>query len=325
MNPQQLIAPGELFASSWAFMMKHWKMLGSIIAVPVVCVILAELVGFVSLFVFSGNILEMVAVSVVLFVIYIFALVLAISMYPAVINAIHRLSTEENPILSIKGQYIFGLKKFWSVVLVLIIAFLSTYGSFGLLIVPGIIFMVYALFHLFTLIVDDKRGLSAFSASFDLVKGQWWATFGRVMLLAAVIVGAALCFEFISFALSVLLGPLAFVVVIVCLVLLEIAMAIYGSTYMYKLYTSLKSLRPADAPTSTTIKPWTIAFMIIGVFVFIAYVFVMASIALSSAQIALQRSMQSQLNDPRFQAEFQRALQQEAASSTGSQSGSMMQ
>ena len=56
-----------------------------------------------------------------------------------------------------------------------------------LLIIPGIIFSVYYSFAVYAFFFEDKRGMDAIKRSKELVKGYWWAVFGRVIFFALII------------------------------------------------------------------------------------------------------------------------------------------
>ena len=56
-------------------------------------------------------------------------------------------------------------------------------GSYTLLIIPGFVLSVLLSQIIFTLIVDGKKGLSAFLSSWQLVYGRFWQVLGRLALL----------------------------------------------------------------------------------------------------------------------------------------------
>ncbi len=55
--------------------------------------------------------------------------------------------------------------------------------GFALFIIPGIILSVWFGFPLYSFVFDDVKGGKALTASKNLVKGYWWAVFGRLCLL----------------------------------------------------------------------------------------------------------------------------------------------
>lgn len=59
-------------------------------------------------------------------------------------------------------------------------------GGFIALIIPGIALSISFSFTNFAVIEQNKRGLAALQTSRELVKGRWWATFGRLIVGALV-------------------------------------------------------------------------------------------------------------------------------------------
>ena len=55
-----------------------------------------------------------------------------------------------------------------------------------LFIIPGIIVSVYYSFAIWTLIFEDYKGMSAIKRSKELVKGYWWAVFGRFLAVGLI-------------------------------------------------------------------------------------------------------------------------------------------
>lgn len=61
-----------------------------------------------------------------------------------------------------------------------------------LLVIPGLVMMIYYSFSLWVFLVEGLRGMKAIKRSKELVKGHWWAVFGRmaaIMLVYFVING----------------------------------------------------------------------------------------------------------------------------------------
>lgn len=70
-----------------------------------------------------------------------------------------------------------------------IVYFFMSFVGFVCLLVPGIYLSVLFVFAPYFLVVQDKNlsaSFSAFSASSDLCRGQWWGTFGYVILCSLV-------------------------------------------------------------------------------------------------------------------------------------------
>jgi MFS superfamily sulfate permease-like transporter len=76
-----------------------------------------------------------------------------------------------------------AFKRFWSILFVILITGLVFIASVSLFFIPIIAVSVYLAFVMYTLILEDKRGYDALVTSFNYVRGNWWAVFGRVILL----------------------------------------------------------------------------------------------------------------------------------------------
>lgn len=81
-----------------------------------------------------------------------------------------------------------GRTHFFPFLWVLVLQSLAVFGGLALFFLPGVWLSVLLGYSLPSLIEDGTRGLDALKASADLVKGRWWATFGR-SLATGVIVG----------------------------------------------------------------------------------------------------------------------------------------
>jgi hypothetical protein len=79
-----------------------------------------------------------------------------------------------------------AFKRFWSILFVILITGLVFIASVSLFFIPIIAVSVYLAFVMYTLILEDKRGYDALVASFNYIRGNWWAVFGRVILLSVI-------------------------------------------------------------------------------------------------------------------------------------------
>jgi len=76
---------------------------------------------------------------------------------------------------------------FWPIVAISIIYTALAVIGFILLIIPGIIFMVYYCFAIYAVIFEGHRFEGSFGRSRELVKGYWWAIFGRFLAGGAIV------------------------------------------------------------------------------------------------------------------------------------------
>jgi hypothetical protein len=84
--------------------------------------------------------------------------------------------------LGIRRGYGFGIGRVWPLLRVLLASCLLTMLGMVLLVVPGVIVGVLLVVSIPALVVEGGRARHALSRSLDLVGGQWWHTFGTVLL-----------------------------------------------------------------------------------------------------------------------------------------------
>lgn len=82
----------------------------------------------------------------------------------------------------------FGLKKLHSILWIILLVALGATVGFLLLIIPGIYILVAWVLAIPVLLSEDARGSKALGRSYRLVRGNWWKTFGT-LLIAGIIVG----------------------------------------------------------------------------------------------------------------------------------------
>ncbi len=102
-----------------------------------------------------------------------------------------------------EGQKAMGL--FVSLIWIGLLVGIITFGATILFILPGIYFGVALYFSELFLIDKGIRGSSALKESRELIKGRWWATFGRV--ISGVVLFAGLMTLIAGFVM-LLIGPL---------------------------------------------------------------------------------------------------------------------
>ena len=112
-------------------------------------------------------------------------------------------------------------------------------AGFLCFIVPGVLFSVSLMFALYPLYDDDLQGMDAVLASHYFVKGRWWNTFGKLLLIWLI----AIVLDFIP-----LLGQLLYVLFTPFLFL-----------FMVALYRNLKETAPARRQSSAVGRWWLMA------------------------------------------------------------------
>jgi len=76
-----------------------------------------------------------------------------------------------------------GLQVFLPAAVAIALAVLVTVLGFALLILPGIFLGVLLAFAGQAVVVDGCRGVAALRRSAELVRGDWWSTFGRLIVI----------------------------------------------------------------------------------------------------------------------------------------------
>lgn len=84
--------------------------------------------------------------------------------------------------MDIGASYRFGLARFGSVLLIVFLMALAIIGGFILLVIPGFIVLTRLSCAVPTLVVEGKRGRTALSRSWNLVKGRGWPVFGTLIV-----------------------------------------------------------------------------------------------------------------------------------------------
>ena len=107
--------------------------------------------------------------------------VIALFFAAAGISAINNLS--ENRPITLSGSLRAAFEKYPFYLWVSILTWLAVIGGLILLIVPGIIFGVWFTFSGYTVMLEDRKGLSALRRSKQLVKGNGWYVFVVFLIL----------------------------------------------------------------------------------------------------------------------------------------------
>jgi hypothetical protein len=140
-----------------------------------------------------------------------------------------------------KMAYSKAKKHFWPLIWAAILVGIVVIIGFILLIIPGIYLGVLFGFYSFALVLEGKKGWSAAERSKQLVKGYWWAVFGRWIafaVLVAIVVGilggiiAAFDVQVLNAIFSLVIG---------------LVVTPYAMAYSYLVYKSLKSVKGAGA------------------------------------------------------------------------------
>lgn len=125
-------------------------------------------------------------------------------------------------------------------VLTLLSAILLTGFVLGFL--PGFLFLVWFAFCMYVLLEEDRRGMDALLASKEYVRGHWWNTFGKLLLLWLISAVAGFI-PFIGQIFSLLFAPFFMLFVLA----------------MYRDFKAVKGVAEVDAGSSGRVFWWILA------------------------------------------------------------------
>jgi len=233
-----LHSPLELIRDAFEHVTSHFWTFAGIVAIPLIlATLLAWLLPEGGKFM-PGTIALAVIVGIGLAIIQILSSV-------GLIVAVHEGATR-----SIASYYKDALPLVLPVLWVAIMSSVVTLAGFILLIIPGIIISIYLAVASYTVVLDGHRGIDALKQSHALIKGRWWATFVRLLvmvviaLLVSVVVGGASAL--VEFALPAF-GD--FVAGILNLAL-NLFIVPFSVVFLYLLYTNLKETHYEEAVAS---------------------------------------------------------------------------
>jgi hypothetical protein len=248
----KIIKVGDLLKETFSDYRQNWQKFGYLLVIPLVLFYLMTLISYtIEIYQQSLSLWFVVLFGIISIIIFFIFYIFYIFVYIAQFLLIKDLSAEVN-----FGNLSDWLKKakpyFWRIIAISIVYALATFFGILLLIIPGVFFMVAYAFTVYAGIIEDINFENSFGYSRKLVKGYWWAVFGRFilgLLLLYLFVGlislffiplkslfsifltdmaaaglSSLLFSLISIFIGLLVGPLFII-------------------YSYKIYTSLKGVK----------------------------------------------------------------------------------
>lgn len=261
LTPQKIKGPVEALVQAWGLFRANAKIMILIAVLPAV---------FVQV---GGILLEIrdIYITISAIVVSLSGFVMTIALQPALIDTIRRLhdASITKPLITFKEQYKIGFRYFWAIIFVMILQILLLMGATLFLFVPGIIVGVYCSMYIFTLVIDGKKGFSAFVESFGLIFGRWWAVFGRLVFLSIVVLAGYIVASGFALIISVVFGveqysPIYKIVYTITNLALGAVTVPLTTAYMYNIFISLKANKKQDVST-TTFKRSITVFFVIGV------------------------------------------------------------
>jgi len=141
---------------------------------------------------------------------------------------------------------------------------LLVFGSLFVFIIPALIVGLFLMYTMYTVVLDNKKGMEAIKMSIGVVSQNFGAVIGRVIIL-----------WLLSFAVQMLIGalpseePAAALFFVLITLVSSFAISWFGLAYIFKLYEHAKAAYDDKKPTSMTwmwivsILGWIIGAMII--------------------------------------------------------------
>jgi len=117
---------------------------------------------------------------------YIIAAVLSTLINIAFLRTIAAVYTKKS-VRNIKEEILGAKKLLLPAIGAYILTGLATIGGLFLLVIPGIIFMVWFIFAGHAVAIDGKKAMDAMKFSKKILNGNWWAVFGRFLVIAIIV------------------------------------------------------------------------------------------------------------------------------------------
>lgn len=153
---------------------------------------------------------------------------------------------------NLKDWYKRTLPYIWPIALVSLVYSIFAIIGFLALIIPGIIIMVYYSFAIYAVMFENNKFEGAFGRSRELVKGYWWAVFGRflagLLLIYLAYLSLAAIFWLLNWAIVSLLkfyipNDLAGLLYNLLSVFIGLVAGPLTIIYTYKIYSSLREIK----------------------------------------------------------------------------------
>lgn len=221
---KKIKGPVELIKGAWGIFASNWKAT-SLLILDMFLLFLAVLIVAA----FAGFSSGMHSYSVVTWIIGLAALVLLVAGATIIALALHHsvIQAGEGKIETVKESLAYGqanaLQFFWVDLMVGLFALIM----FALLILPGIWAYTCLTMATSVFVLEGVRGTDTLRRSFALVKGYWWATFGRVFV-----------FILVAEIIAYVLGRIPFVGLLVVFIVAPLTTA-----YLYLIYKELVAVK----------------------------------------------------------------------------------
>lgn len=276
---------GTLFNGAWKHFMGHFGLFATIYLVPAIITLITGIL-------YQRLLLSGGSMAIIGWILAVITFVIAIVGQLALFIAI------SNPEQTTFGSSISSaFKKFLPYLWFSIISGIVIVGMFGLLVIPGIIFLVYFSMASYIFVVEDVRGMNSLIKSLNYTWNHWWGLFGRILLFGIIIAVIYWVIMLIvgvvgMFAVASLGGGVTGMIIIgIITVILSTLITPFSYAFVFKLYESLKSIAvPTELNTSSGYKAKFLIPALIGIVLMVLFVGNSLKTALQSGQVGLPSS-----------------------------------
>jgi hypothetical protein len=262
-----------LLKSSWEVYKKHWKILSTLFVIPSVINLISSLASFQqgSASIWTSGILTLLSI------------IASFILVPVGILAVSRLDQGQVMGMSVSSVFRSSLVFLIPLLLLYVLEGLIILGAAVFLVIPALLISYYVFFSAYCLIIDGKKGFSAFEESFRLVKDQFFPIVWRFLFAALVTMGVGIIFAGAQYLLGIMFGipnPLGFkinnvlpaplmsrtMLAGIMTILSTVLVAPLTAIYTFKIYDSLKKLTVSGSSTKN-FRKIIIGFMVVGIIV----------------------------------------------------------
>ncbi|MCB9798770.1 hypothetical protein H6758_03515 [Candidatus Nomurabacteria bacterium] len=220
--------PWQLLLEAWeSYKLGFWKYIGLFLIAGVIFVLLGALLMFIAMI--PGNLTA--AVIIPEFIVF----MIAVYVLGALVNGSAAFLMESDGKATYKEIFAKSWTKVGSLIWIVLIVSLITFGALIPLIIPFIFVATFTTFALFVVVFEDERGINAVLKSREYVRGIFGPVLGRVamLLVYGLILGIiASIFEQVGGTLGELLSAL-----------IQLALSPLFMLYSYKLYRHVRAYK----------------------------------------------------------------------------------
>ena len=174
-SEKKLIGVGELFKKTWRIYKENFWTLIKVTFIPLFLLFLIYFLIITTLY--------LLPFSLKWIIFHFFStILLSFIFYWLIASLIFVIKDREERIDFKKGLKL-GAKKIISLFWIFFLSFIINSAGMIFFIIPGIILWVWFFLASYVLIYEDKRGMAALLRSKDLVSGNWWGVFWRIIII----------------------------------------------------------------------------------------------------------------------------------------------